>query len=75
MAPEHAAALARLRGYLAARDRKPLRGLGDVIHAVHVGEGGGELRLSDLRALLAADGHSIRMPEGVDADKNEGGTR
>lgn len=63
--PEHAAALDRVRVYVAARDRQPLRGLGNVIHAVHVGENGGELRLSDLRALLAA--------AGVDADAREGG--
>lgn len=67
MTPEHAAALDRLRGHVAARDRQPLRGLDDRIHAVHGGDDFAELRMSDLRALLAA--------AGVDADAREGDAR
>lgn len=44
----------RVRRYLAMRDEKPLRQMDDVINAIHTGtDWEAELRLSDLRRLLA----------------------
>lgn len=41
--------------YIAAWDARPIRGMSDVIHAMHLGESfGAELKMSDLRALTAA---------------------
>jgi hypothetical protein len=46
-------ALNRLRQYVTARTEKPIAQLDDMIHGVHAGtKWEGELRLSDLRALL-----------------------
>ncbi len=48
-------AVERVRGYVSAHDMKPMRGMGDEIHGLHVGtEFEGSLRLSDLRLILAA---------------------
>lgn len=47
-------ALARVSQYVAAWDAKPIRGVDNEIHALHVGsEHEGRLLLSDIRALLA----------------------
>jgi hypothetical protein len=45
--------LERLARYVSTRGRIPMRGLDDVIHAVHGGADAAELRLSDLRVVVA----------------------
>lgn len=56
----------RLRQYVAGRDSMPLRGLDDVVHEIHTGtEHHGELRLSDLRELLAADADLVDAAKGA----------
>lgn len=45
----------RIALYVARRERKPLNGLGDSIHSIHVGtEWEAELLWSDLKAIVPA---------------------
>ena len=48
-------AIERVRDYVSIRDEYPMRELGDVVHAVHLTtDWEAEIRLSDLRLILAA---------------------